>query len=659
MTAQEIRQKYLQFFKARGHAVIPRASLVPRDDPTTLFTGSGMQPLISYLLGQPHPDGTKLVDSQPVFRAQDIEEVGDNRHDTLFEMLGNWSLGDYFKAEQIPWIFEFYTDVIKLDPQKLYVTTFIGDKEFNIPKDTQSGEIWKQLFKNKDIDAGEAEVGSEENASKIGMPAGARIFYYDASKNWWWRGNKIADMPIGEPGGPSSEIFYLFDFVEHNPEYGEQCHPNCDCGRFVEIGNNVLMEYKRAENGFELLPKKNIDFGGGLERIAMAVIDNPDMFKISIMWPIIEKLEELSGKKYDSHMSDMRVIADHLRAAAFLAVDGVAPSNKEQGYVARRLMRRAILKAFNLGIEQDFIEQIVPVITNLYAEDYPEVAEKRQEVIDILVREEKAFRQTLRKGLKEFDKLSKLGFKKSGGISEKMEASEKLPGQSIEFYIPVEGPLLTGKDVFKLYDTYGFPAELSVEEAYKKDVNIDKDWQKEFNNEMIVQRTRSQTASKGTFKGGLADHSAETTKLHTATHLMYEALRRVLGDHVVQRGSNVTAERTRFDFSHDQKVTREQLDEVERIVNEQIAKDLKVEWKEYPTDEAFKLGAKGAFGDKYGDKVKVYTMGKEGEKPYSIEICGGPHVEHTGQLAEGNKKFKILKEEASSAGVRRIKATLA
>lgn len=658
MTAQEIRQKYLDFFKAREHQVIPRASLVPRDDPTTLFTGSGMQPLIPYLLGQAHPNGTKLVDSQPVFRSQDIEEVGDNRHDTLFEMLGNWSLGDYFKAEQIPWIFEFYTDVVKLDPKKLYVTTFLGDKKFNIPKDTQSGEIWKKLFKDKGIDAGEAEVGSEENASKVGMPEDARIFYYDASKNWWCRNGKIENMPVGEPGGPSSEIFYLFDFVEHNPEYGEHCHPNCDCGRFVEIGNNVLMEYKRVEAGFEPLPKKNIDFGGGLERIAMAVIDSPDMFKISIMWPIVEELESLSGKKYDSHTTDMRIIADHLRAATFLAVDGVAPSNKEQGYVARRLMRRAILKAFNLGIEQDFIEQIVPVIADLYHNDYPEVAEKRQEVIDILVREEKTFRQTLRNGLREFNKLTKLGFEENGQTSERLDVHEVVLGEEVKFAKAIEAPLLTGKDIFKLYDTYGFPIELTLEEAAKRDVSRDKNWREELDAEIAEQRYRSQTASKGMFKGGLADHSAETTKLHTATHLMYEALRRVLGDHVVQRGSNVTAERTRFDFSHDQKVTREQLDEVEKIVNEQIEKDLKVNWEEQPTDDAFKNGAKGAFGDKYGDKVKVYTMGAEGEKPYSVEICGGPHVEHTAQLAEGGKKFKIIKEEASSAGVRRIKAVL-
>ncbi|HTE57718.1 MAG TPA: alanine--tRNA ligase [Verrucomicrobiae bacterium] len=630
MNAQEIRKAYLEFFKERGHAVIPRALLVPQNDPTTLFTGSGMQPLVPYLLGEEHPQGTKLVDSQTVIRVQDIEEVGDNRHDTFFEMLGNWSLGDYFKAEQLPWIFEFYTDVVGLDPQKLYVTTFIGSEEFSIPKDTESADIWKKLFQAKGIDATEADLGSEENAAATGMQPGQRIFAYDAAKNWWCRNGKISDMPPGEPGGPSTEIFYEFDFVDHNPEYGEKCHPNCDCGRFVEIGNNVLMEYRRTEQGFEKLPKKNIDFGGGLERIAMAAINSPDMFKISIMWPIVQRLEELSGKKYDSHTTSMRVIADHLRSATFLAVDGVVPSNKEQGYVMRRLMRRAIRFAFDLGIEQNFLEQIVPAIADLYHEDFPEVAEKRQEVVDILVREEKVFRQTLRKGVKELQKM--------GGAGK-----------------------LDGSHIFTLYDTYGFPLELSVEEAAMQGIEVSAEWQKEFDAKMKEQRERSQTAAKGTFKGGLGGQTLQHKKYHTATHLMYQALREVLGDHVIQRGSNITEERLRFDFSHPEKVTREQLDQVEKIVNEQIAKDLKVSWEEYPTKVAREeKGALGQFGDRYGDTVKVYKMIADGaDKPFSFEICGGPHVDHTLQLFEDGKKFKITKEEASSAGVRRIKAVLA
>lgn len=599
--------------------------MVPQNDPSTLFTGSGMQPLVPYLLGEKHPEGTRLVNSQPCIRAQDIEGVGDNRHTTFFEMLGNWSLGDYFKKEQLPWIFEFLTDEIKLDPKKLYITCFIGDTTYNIPKDNDSANIWEFLFANKAVEARDIELGSEEEAARKGMQGG-RIFYYDAAKNWWCRNGKIADMPVGEPGGPSTEIFYEFDFVPHNPKYGEHCHPNCDCGRFVEIGNCVLMEYKRTQDGFESLPAKNIDFGGGLERIATAAIDSPDFFKVSLLWPIVVELEKLSGKKYDSHIESMRVIADHLRAAAFLAVDGVVPSNKEQGYVMRRLMRRAIRFAFDLGIEQGMCAKITPVILDMYKDDYPEVSDRCDEVIAILSREEKLFRETLRKGLHEFSKLTKNG--------------------------------LTGKELFMLHDTYGFPIELSLEEAFKQNINLNKDWQETYDKEMAEQRTRSQTASKGVFKGGLADHSEETTKLHTATHLMYEALRRVLGDHVVQRGSNVTAERTRFDFSHPEKVTRDQLDEVERIVNEQISTDLNVAWKESPTNDAFKMGAKGAFGDKYGDKVKVYIMSRENQPAFSIEICGGPHVEHTGVLAEGGKQFKIIKEEASSAGVRRIKAVL-
>lgn len=629
MNAQEIRSKYLEFFKARGHAVIPRALLVPQNDPTTLFTGSGMQPLVPYLLGEEHPYGTRLVDSQTCLRAQDIEEVGDNRHDTFFEMLGNWSLGDYFKAEQLPWIFEFYTDVIGLDPSKLYVTCFMGDEDRGIPKDEESAAIWKKLFTGKDVEAKRADLGTEQQAAERGMKPGERIFFYAGKANWWCRNGKIEDMPVGEPGGPSTEVFYKFDGVPHDTSYGEYCHPNCDCGQFVEIGNNVLMQYKRVESGFEPLPKNNIDFGGGLERIAMAAIDAPDLFKISIMLPIVEKLEELSEKKYDAHTNAMRVIADHLRSAAFLAVDGVRPSNKEQGYVMRRLMRRAIRFAFDLGIEQNFVQEVVPVITAMYKDDYAEVAQHEQEVIDVLVREEKVFRQTLRKGVNELRKMGEQGE-------------------------------LNGEHIFTLYDTYGFPVELSVEEAALQNVQVSANWQKEFDAKMAEQRARSQTAAKGTFKGGLGGQTLQHKKYHTATHLMYQALRDVLGDHVVQRGSNITEERLRFDFSHPEKVTPQQLKQVEDIVNEQIQNDLKVSWEEYPTKVAIEeKGALGQFGDRYGDRVKVYKMIADGaDQPFSFEICGGPHVDHTSQLAEGGKRFKILKEEASSAGVRRIKAAL-
>lgn len=632
MTAQDIRQKYLQFFSERGHTAIPRAQLVPNNDPTTLFTGSGMQPLIPYLLGEKHPDGTRLVDSQTCLRAQDIEEVGDNRHTTFFEMLGNWSLGDYFKAEQLPWFFEFLTDIVGLDVGKLYVTCFIGDEAHGIPRDTESAAIWKALFKTKGIFATEVDMGSEADGAAKGMQSG-RIFYYDASKNWWCRAGKIGDMPAGEPGGPDSEVFYEFDFIQHDPAYGEHCHPNCDCGRFLEIGNSVFMEYVKRDKGFEKLPKQNVDFGGGLERIAAAAINNPDMFQISLLQPVIDKLETISGKKYDSHTESMRVIADHLRAASFLAVDGITPSNKEQGYVMRRLLRRAIRFAFDLGVEQNFLQEIVPVIADLYATDFPEVQDQRDQVVDILVKEEKIFRQTLRKGLREFERL---------------------------FDRQHTPDLNDGERIFMLYDTYGFPVELAVEEAFKRDITLDEGWRAAFDDMLRSQRERSQTASKGVFKGGLGGQTDIHKKYHTATHLMYQALRTVLGDHVIQHGSNITEERLRFDFSHPEKMTPEQIKQVEAIVNEQIDKDLQVSYKEYPTQVAREeKGALGAFGDRYGDTVKVYEMiGKHDDKPFSFEICGGPHVDHTSQLAEGGKKFKIVKEESSSAGIRRIKAVL-
>lgn len=627
MNAQDIRKNYLDFFAKRAHAVIPRANLVPQDDPTTLFTGSGMQPMVPYLLGSEHPAGQRVVDSQTCFRAEDIDEVGDNRHTTFFEMLGNWSLGDYFKHEQLPWLFEYLTDVVKLDPKRLYVTTYIGDQTLSVPKDTEAAEIWQQLFAGKGVEALTADIGSEEQGYQRGIKSGERIFYY-SKKNWWSRTGGIPEkMPAGEPGGPSSEVFFEFTGVEHDPIFGEHCHPNCDCGRFMEIGNSVFMAYRRTETGLEKLEKPNVDFGGGLERIAAAAIDSPDMFKISLLWPIIETLEQITGKAYIDHAAPMRVIADHLRAATFLAVDGVVPSNKEQGYVMRRLLRRAIRFAFDLELHAGLAERIVPIIADSYQQDYPELANNRVRVIEVLTTEERIFRQTLHAGVRQFKK----------------EIAEGI---------------LTGEAIFKLHDTYGFPAELSLEEAGKHHIHIAPDWRAAFDHAMAEQRLRSQTATKGQFKGGLEGHSEMHIKYHTATHLMYKALKLVLGDHVVQRGSNITEERLRFDFSQPEKMTPRQIAEVERIVNEQIQKDLKVHFEELPTEEAFKRGASGAFGDRYGDRVKVYIMQKPGQESYSIEICGGPHVEHTAQLAEGNKSFKILKEEACSAGARRIKAAL-
>ena len=627
MTAQEIRKAYINFFKEKNHSVISRARLVPENDPTTLFTGSGMQPLLPYLLGQEHPEGNRLVDSQTCLRAQDIEEVGDNRHTTFFEMLGNWSLGDYFKKEQISWFFEFLTDIVKLDPSRIYVTCYSGNEELNIPKDQESSKIWADIFEAKGIDAKTIEIGSEENGYEVG-DQGGRIFFYK-DKNWWCRAGKAENMPEGEPGGPDTEVFYIYPEVQHNKNYGKFCHPNCDCGRYIELGNSVFMEYKKTSSGFDKLPKQNVDYGGGLERIAAASLDSSDVFTVSLLQPIIEKLEQISSKKYGQYTNNMRVIADHLRGSVFLAVDGIVPSNKEQGYVMRRLVRRAIRFAFELGVEQNFLHEIIPVIIDIYSPDFPEVLSKKNEVIEILLKEEKVFRQTLRKGVRELEKMAQNG-------------------------------VIDGNQIFTLYDTYGFPAELSLEETLTQGYELGEDWRKEFDSKMAEQRKRSQTATKGTFKGGLGGQTLQHMKYHTATHLMYQALRDVLGKHVIQHGSNITEERLRFDFSHPEKMTPEEIKKVEEIVNEQIDKDLVVTFEEHPTKEALEdLKVLGAFGDRYGDIVKVYRMQAKGsDKPFSFEICGGPHVDHTGQLSEGNKKFRIIKEESSSSGIRRIKAVL-
>ena len=624
MNAQEIRKKYLEFCQKNGHTVIKRAPLILHNDPTTLFTGSGMQPLLPYLLGQDHPQGTKLADSQTCLRAQDIEDVGDNRHTTFFEMLGNWSMGEYFKRQQIEWFFEFLTEIVGLDPHKIYVSCFIGDEKNNIPRDDEAAQIWQEVFAKKGIDAKIVDLDSAENGDKLGMQGG-RIFFYNDKENWWSRGGGIDSTPIGDPCGPDSEVFYDFGEQHHDASFG-QAHPASDSGRFMEIGNQVFMQYRRLDDGsFEPLKRKNVDFGGGLERIAAAAIDSPDVFKISLLQPIIKKLESLSGKEYATHTASMRVIADHLRAAVFLAVDGCVPSNKEQGYVMRRLLRRAIRYSFDLGIEQNFLEEVVPVIADLYEADFPEVKENREQIISVLVKEEKAFRQTLRKGLRQ-----------------------------MQHYID-DG--LTGEELFTLYDTFGFPVELSTEEAYKQGIKLSDNWRTEFDARMAEQRQRSKTARKGQFSGGLEGHDPIHLKYHTATHLLGAALRKVLNaPDLQQHGSNITAERLRFDFNHN-KLTPEEKQTVEDQVNAWIDADLPVSYRVYPTDEALKMGAIGAFGERYGSEVKVYSIG-EGENRVSFEVCGGPHVEHTGTLAEGGKRFKINKEESSSAGIRRIKAVL-
>ena len=623
MNASEIRQKFLEYQTSRGHQVIAPARLVLENDPTTLFTGSGMQPLLPYLLGEPHPAGQRLADSQPCLRLQDIEDVGDPRHTTVFEMLGNWSLGDYFKQEQIPAFFKFLTEIVGLDPQKIYVTCFIGNEKYDIPKDTESAEIWQRVFAEAGVQAEIAEIGSSEDGAKRGIKENEHIFFYDDHENWWSRGGGVETTPIGDPCGPDSEVFY--DFGEDKQDvakYGKS-HPASDGARFMEIGNQVFMQYKRNQDGtFSELTKKNIDFGAGLERITAAAMDSFDVFETSLLKPIITKLEAISGLSYADHTEEMRVIADHLRGAYLLSAQGLVPSNKQQGYALRRLIRRAVMKATNLGIDQDFLAQIVPIIAENYQDLSDEILTNRADALNVLIHEEQAFRRSIHRGLKELHKLKDQG--------------------------------LTGKELFMLQDTYGFPLELSLEEAKQNQISLSENWQAEFQASLDEQRQRSQTASKGMFKGGLEDHGEASVKYHTATHLLLAALQKIVDPNIAQAGSNITSERLRFDFNLDRKLTDEEKKQIEDQVNQWIEDDYPVSFAEY--DKAYArdvLKAHGSFWEKYGDVVKVYTIGAA-ENPVSRELCGGPHVEHTGVLGH----FKIEKEESSAAGIRRIKAIL-
>jgi alanyl-tRNA synthetase len=617
MTSREIRSKFINFYTKRGHKEIEPAKLVLENDPTTLFTSSGMQPLVPFLLGEKHPEGVRLVNSQPSFRSEDIEEVGDNRHTTAFEMLGNWSLGDYFKKEQLSWIWEFLTEDLGLDKNKLYVTIFEGN-EF-VPKDEESRKIWKDL----------------------GIPE-ERIFEYGVNKNWWSKSGTPDKMPVGEIGGPDSEVFYEFDSVKHDPKFGNKCHPNCDCGRFSEIANSVFIQYKKTGDGeFEELKQKNVDFGGGLERLAAAVNNDPDIFNTDLYLPVIRVVEKYSGKNYEdqSSKSNMRIIADHLKAATFLIVSGVVPLNKMQGYVLRRLIRRVAVKMHELRgsvkkgeIPTDAFEAACADAVLLIYDGLFGIDEKtqREKVVRVIVEEMEKFGRSLEKGLKELEKLDKVD----------------------------------GKIAFDLYQTFGFPLELTLELMGKKGQSVNKE---EFEIEFKKHRDLSRNASQGKFAGGLAGHSDIEVKYHTATHLLHQALRDILGPEVFQKGSNITPERLRFDFSFDRKMTEEEISAVEDLVNKKIKEDLKVERKYMTYDEAKALNAIGLFDEKYDkSNVSIYAMGpnysydsgsldkRERGGYYSLEFCGGPHVEHTGIISG----IKITKEEAVSAGIRRIRAQL-
>jgi alanyl-tRNA synthetase len=614
MKTAEVREKYLSFFKKRGHEIMASASLVPQNDPTTLFTGSGMQPMIPYLLGEKHPLGTRITDSQKSFRSGDIDDIGDNRHTTFFEMLGNWSLGDYFKKEQVPWMFEFLTKEIGIDPKKLYITVLIGDDKNNIPKDTETAEIWKELFAEKGIEAKEVEIGTEQDGYEVGMQGG-RIFYYDVGKNWWSRVGVPDKMPPGEPGGPDTEMFYEFTDIPHDLKYGKNCHPNCDCGRFMEIGNNVFMEYKKNADGtFSKLPQSNVDFGGGLERITAASLNTADVFQIDIFKGIIETLEKLSGKSYidSAYTAAFRIIADHIRSAIFLIGDGVYPSNADQGYFVRRLLRRAIRYWDKLGIDKEGIAELLDPILEYYKEAYADTYNKKEAIKGEIQKEEQKFRETLERGMKEFEK---------------------------------------GIDAFTLFTTYGFPIELTVELAKEKGVIINRE---EFDIKMKGHQDLSRSGSEQKFRGGLADHSRETVRLHTAHHLLLAALQNILGPKVKQRGSNITAERLRIDFSFERKMTDEEKKKVEDLVNSWITEKIPMIRRDMPKAEAEALGAEHEFGATYGDTVSVYFAERPDGTRVSKEFCGGPHVTNTDELSH----FKILKEEAVAAGIRRIKAVL-
>jgi alanyl-tRNA synthetase len=601
MSTDEIREKYLKFFGKKGHKRIAPSPLVLEEDPTTLFTSSGMQQLVPYLMGQKHPKGKRLVDSQPSFRTVDIDEVGDNKHTTFFEMLGNWSLGDYFKKEQLEWIWEFLTEELKLPKERLYVTVFEG--LHGVPKDEESAEIWKEM----------------------GIPE-EKIFYYGADENWWSRTGIPDEMPIGEIGGPDSEVFYEFKDVKHDKKFGKKCHPNCECGRFLEIANSVFIQYRKSEEGkLEELPQKNVDFGGGLERISAAVNEKPDIFTIDVFEPFVKELENLVKVKYgSSDKSDerIRVIADHTRAALMILNEDVYPSNKLQGYILRRLIRRSVFHLRQLKTAS--YEEFSKMAVDTYSKVYPGLSDKSVKIQSTLSEEAARFEKALDKGLRELER-------------------------ELE-----RGKEISGRFAFDLYQNHGFPLELTLEILDEEGKKFSKEKRKVFGEEFEKHREKSRQASTAQFKGGLADEKEDTIKLHTATHLLHQALRMVLGEGVEQKGSNITSERLRFDFSHPEKVKKGEIKKVEKIVNEKIKEGLGVSSRETTLDLALDEGAIAFFGEKYGDKVTIYTIGDPEGQWFSKEVCGGPHVSNTKDIG----RVRIFKQKKIGANVVRLYARL-
>ena len=625
MTTNEIRQKYLNFFAKKKHQIISSASLIPENDSSLLFVNAGMSPLISYLLGEKHPAGERLVNSQKCFRSEDIEDVGDGRHNTFFEMLGNWSLGDYFKTEQLNWWFEFLIEELGLDINRIYQSVYVGDDQ-KIKKDEEAISLLKDIYKKYGVIAeegptttGKGEFGSGQ---KIDFSV-QKIFAY-RDKNWWKRGEAV-----GELGGPDSETF--FDTGRpHDPKFGPYCHPNCDCGRFVEIGNSVFMQYKKIESGWEELKNKNVDFGGGLERIIMAVNGFDNIFKIDSLQELISKIEKLSGLKYEDNKKYFEIVTDHVKSSVFLMGDDkrLSPSNTDQGYIIRRLIRRALRSGRQLGISNNqWLKELAEVVIKFYKNDYEELDRNSSFILENLTEEESKFSKMIERGEKILNSLA--------------ESKKEINGLT----------------AFNLFQTHGYPLEMTEEIIAEKNINKSVNFISEYKQEYFKHQELSKTASAGKFKGGLADQSEATTKLHTACHLLLASLKKVLGSQIIQRGANITAERLRFDFSYPDKMTEEEKKQVEDLVNEAISKKYDVRCEEMTLNEAKISGATGVFESKYGDRVKVYSIGDflaESGTLFSKEICGGPHVKNISDLGH----FKIQKEESSSSGVRRIKAVL-